>query len=193
MEETVQGISDAQAALYGGLGGGLLGGVFALLGVLIGLYGSRALRHFGEVECIPRLWKIEWWFSGRGAGPDTRSFVSVSTSSEARTAMRAQCQFKAEFFNEKEVPAGVTGMSLVFLKEGKPEVVHSLMAPNIQEYEGGMSIRGEFEAFTLQPREVFPVDLETGIHEEEQKENCLNATELNLGTMFSGARRSVRS
>lgn len=44
METTVlQGISDADAALYGGLGGGIAGGVLAVVGVLSGLFAERVL------------------------------------------------------------------------------------------------------------------------------------------------------
>lgn len=164
--------TEVQLALIGVLG--------TIAGTIVGLYGARWLRHSGKVECRPRLWEIEWWYLRQG-GLDTVPFTSVSTVSEARDTARAQCTFKAEFFNEKEVPAAVTDLALVFSKHGKAKIVHTLMAPNIQEYdEGGMSSEGELDAFTLQPREVFSVNLETGVHEQEEKVKLLECDRAEL-------------
>ena len=109
----------------------------------------------------------------QGSSFNTTGFDSVADVSHAREAMRVQCSFKAEFFNEKEVPVGVTDISLVFLKQGPPEIVHSLMAPEVQQYEGIINTKGEFDAFTLQLREVYAVNLETSIYDEDQKTKLL--------------------
>ena len=43
------------------------------------------------------------------------------------------------------------------------------MPPEVQEYEGIMSTKGELDTFTLQPREVYVINLEAGIYDEDQK------------------------
>jgi hypothetical protein len=43
---------EAQAALIGGMAGGVVGGVFTLLGVALGLFGERWVRNLAEVACV---------------------------------------------------------------------------------------------------------------------------------------------
>jgi hypothetical protein len=92
------GLSGAEAALYGGLGGGLIGGILALLGVVV----ERVLRFTGFLRSEVSEW--EWRF----VSGDTYNREVLSPDDEAATtAERVEFTFAVDLFNGRELPTGL--------------------------------------------------------------------------------------
>ena len=87
-------MSGATATLYGAV----IAGGFALLGVVVGLFGERWVRSWGDVRCEIDDWSIN---VGTSAGPE-----------ESRLDVR--------FLNEKELPVVVWDMGVEFYKGEEP-------------------------------------------------------------------------
>ena len=97
VEALLRGLSpEAQAAVIGGLAGGLVGGVFTIIGVFLGLIGEPLLRRRGKVRCdIARdAWQIQV------GTPETP----------------VESQFDVTFWNGKEIPIAVMGVRMEFYK-----------------------------------------------------------------------------
>jgi hypothetical protein len=100
----------------------ITGTVSALLGVALGLFGDRWLRHRGDVHC-----QIEGLGSAhhrQGAGA---AHFKVDQS------------VQVHFFNEKEVDTGLSEITVVFVHEGGEEVA---LGPEARGYETSTSPRG---------------------------------------------------
>jgi hypothetical protein len=97
VEALLRGLSpEAQAAVIGGVSGGLVGGVLAIIGVGLGLIGEPWLRRRGDVRCeiAGDAWQI---IQGTGAGP-------------------LESQFEVTFWNGKEIPIAVMRVRMEFYK-----------------------------------------------------------------------------
>jgi hypothetical protein len=97
VEALLRGLSpEAQAAVIGGLAGGLVGGVFTIIGVFLGLIGEPLLRRRGKVRCdIAR----DTWH------------IPVGTQETP-----VESPFEVTFWNGKEIPIAVMGVRMEFYK-----------------------------------------------------------------------------
>jgi hypothetical protein len=84
----------ATATLYGAL----IAGGFALLGVVVGLFGERWVRSWGNVRCDIEEWVIS---VGTSAGPE-------------------ESKLDVRFLNEKDLPVVVWEMRMEFYKGEEP-------------------------------------------------------------------------
>jgi hypothetical protein len=104
------GLSGAEAALYGGLGGGLIGGVLALLGVIV----ERVLRLTGFLHFEASEWEVKF-VSG-----DSWDREELSPDEAATSAERVEFSFAVDLFNGKEVPTGLRDIKVELVrKEGE--------------------------------------------------------------------------
>jgi hypothetical protein len=90
-------LTAVEAALYGGLGGGLIGGVLALLGVVV----ERLLRLAGRLrfECSGPSLKV---VTGPKGVP-----IEWTEVEEGMTVQGARYTLPVDLFNGKEVPIGL--------------------------------------------------------------------------------------
>jgi hypothetical protein len=109
VETSVRGMSDltaVEAALYGGLGGGLIGGVFALLGVVV----ERLLRQTGRLrfECSEPKLRAE-------VGPGLlKEWTEVD---EGMSVQGAHYILPVDLFNGKEVPTGLRDVRVDLIRD----------------------------------------------------------------------------
>ena len=93
--------SATEAAIIGGIAGGAAGGIFTVVGVLLGLFGERLVRRAGEVRCTVDNWYPQQTGPRPGGG---------ATSLERR--------LQVTFLNRKEIPITVWEMRVDFYREG---------------------------------------------------------------------------
>jgi hypothetical protein len=93
-----------------------------LLGVCLGLFGDRYLRHRGKVHC-----QVDD-FRGAGHGGEAGA-----------APFRVDQSIQVHFFNEKEVDTGLSEITVVFVFESGEEVV---LEPATRGYETSTSPRG---------------------------------------------------
>jgi hypothetical protein len=99
--------------LYGGLGGGLIGWVLALLGVLI----ERILRLTGFL----RFTASGWYRTFTEARNEWGDYKEVTPDEAAASAERVEYSFAVDLFNGKEVPTGLRDIKVELIrKEGDP-------------------------------------------------------------------------
>ena len=127
MEETTGRISETAAALYGGLGGGLIGGIFALLGTLGGLWLERRLRARGELRCqlagfIQGESLVERGGMTFSPAPDEEEAL-YSTGTSPRGTLRITWEFDLRFFNEKDEDTGLYDVSVAFVDDRGEEAI----------------------------------------------------------------------
>jgi hypothetical protein len=96
-----------------------------LLGVGLGLFGDRYLRHRGKVHC--QVAEADF-----GAAAHRRGLPSAPPFKVEQT-------IHVHFFNEKEVDTGLSGIAVVFVFENREEVV---LEPATRGYETSTSPRG---------------------------------------------------
>jgi hypothetical protein len=96
--------------------------VGTLLGVGLGLFGDRYLRHRGKVHC-----QVE----GFGAATHRRRAGAAP--------FRVEQSLHVHFFNEKEVDTGLSGITVVFVFESREEVI---LGPATRGYQTSTSPRG---------------------------------------------------
>lgn len=101
------GLSGAEAALYGGLGGGLIGGVLALLGVIV----ERVLRLTGFLRFEASEWEAKF-VSG-----DSWDREELSPDEAATSAERVEFSFAVDLFNGKEVPTGLRDIKVELVRK----------------------------------------------------------------------------
>jgi hypothetical protein len=94
-----------------------------LLGVGLGLFGDRYLRHRGKVHCQ---------VADFGASTHRRGAPSAPPFKVEQT-------IHVHFFNEKEVDTGLSGITVVFVFESREEVA---LGPATRGYETSTSPRG---------------------------------------------------
>ncbi len=99
------------------------GSVSALLGVVVGLFGDRWLRHRGDVYC--RMGPL-----GR---EDHRRAISGAPP------LKVNQKVQVHFFNDKEVDTGLSELAVVFVYESGEDIV---LGPETQGYETSTSPRG---------------------------------------------------
>jgi hypothetical protein len=107
-------MSDADAALYGGLGGGIAGGILAVMGVLLGLFAERILQRYGKLRCETAQFALQlvsdedvWDLSPQGMNTDWIA-----------EAQWVSYKFNIKFFNEKDARTGLRDVRVVFYGNG---------------------------------------------------------------------------
>ena len=90
------------AAVYGGL----VGGVIAMIGVLLGVLVERQLQWRGKVRCVVSDWNL--------------SFL------QAGELNQAMCSFEVNLFNEKPLATGLRDVRVVFVWDDGEEIVGRL-------------------------------------------------------------------
>lgn len=108
--------------------GAVIAGGFALLGVVVGLFGERWGRSWGDVRCDIEEWKIN---VGTSAGPE-------------------ESQFDVKFLNEKELPVVVWEMGMEFYKGEQP--LEEWACPTALFADEGTGNRGRVGPVNLPPR-----------------------------------------
>ena len=103
--------------------GGFLGIVGVVIGVALGLFGDRWLRHRGKVHCQVEGFGSTVHSGGTGALSPYMVVQSI----------------QVHFFNEKEVDTGLSELTVVFVFESGEEVV---LGPATGAYETSTSPRG---------------------------------------------------
>ena len=112
---------EVTAALYGALAGGavaVVGGVFATIGVLTGIFARRRLKERKRVRCVVSEWDM----------------------TEVQPLGWAACSFEIEMFNEKSTPTGLRGVRVEFLRDGKPPAVGRLRESASTEVLGVLNL-----------------------------------------------------
>jgi hypothetical protein len=94
-----------------------------LLGVGLGLFGDRYLRHRGEVRCQV----ADFGASAHRRGPASAPHLKVEQT------------IHVYFFNEKEVDTGLSGITVVLVFESREEVA---LGPATRDYQTSTSPRG---------------------------------------------------
>jgi hypothetical protein len=107
------GLSGTEAALYGGLGGGLIGGILALLGVIV----ERVLR----LVAFLRFEVYEWERKFTKARNDWGDYEEIMPEEAATLAKRVGYSLAVDLFNGKEVPTGLRDIKVALVrKDGEP-------------------------------------------------------------------------
>jgi hypothetical protein len=117
VEALLRGLSpEAQAAVIGGLAGGLVGGVFTIIGVFLGLIGEPLLRRRGKVRCdiVRDTWQI------LVGTPETP----------------VESPFEVTFWDGKEIPIAVMGVRMEFYKGRK--MLEEWARPDLRFTTGGI-------------------------------------------------------
>lgn len=112
---------EVTAALYGALAGGVVavvGGVFATIGVLTGMFARRRLKERKRVRCVVSEWDM----------------------TEVEPLGWAACSFEIEMFNEKSAPTGLRGVRVEFLRNGKPPAIGRLRESASTEVLGVLNL-----------------------------------------------------
>jgi len=121
-KEEVRGMSsEATAALYGALAGGVIaivGVALATVGVLVGVLIERRLRENKKVRCVASGWEM----------------------TEAEPLGWAACSFEVELFNERPSPTGLRGVCVEFLRDGGQPTVGRLRLPASTEVLGVLNL-----------------------------------------------------
>jgi len=151
---------------------GIFGVGGTLLGVVLGLFGERWVRTWGEVRCDMR------WSVGRGAGGvDSPGGVEVQ-----------ERQLQATFLNRKDVPVTVWDMRVELYKGGKPLDAQERPYLEFAGPRGGR--RPSFELTTLHPR--IPVShtviVSPGHNEYERQRAAEEADRIEFVAVIEGAK-----
>jgi hypothetical protein len=164
VEEGVRGVSDltgVEAALYGGLGGGLIGGVFALLGVVV----ERLIQRYGRIRCVMEPIEIYTSESPEDVYPLRRLPVPADylPAPDAGTyndyaEPLVRCSIKAKMFNEKEARTGLRDVVLVF--DGSPPLESSMKDRSTRRDTASGIRMDELEKVNLPSREWIVLSLE---------------------------------
>ena len=124
---------------------GVLGIVGAVVGVMVGLFGERWLRRWGEVEC--RIEKGDWYVErDRGGG------------------VVKERRLRVAFLNRKELPVTLWGVRIEFSKGGEPLEEWARPLVRLVKEPGSIAderITDELGAVTLPPH--IPVPLEFSV------------------------------
>jgi hypothetical protein len=132
-------------------------GAFTLLGVVLGLFGERWVRRWGDVQC--RI-KEDDWYVPEGAYPRVGDIPR-------------ERRLRVMFRNGKELPVTVWDMRVEFYKRGRPlEEWAEWARPRVQLVEESGNI-SELRAVILPPH--IPVSLEIrvtplGAHDTDQEQ-----------------------
>jgi hypothetical protein len=134
-------MSAAQASLYGGLGGGLIGGMFALIGVLGGLLLERKLRSWGEIRCS--LGYYNHYHQTRSGNIKAAPANWRELRGEELENIAGVHQLRIRFFNDKDEATGLADITVVFVgKDGREVVPRRAMRnpdfPATSDERGGM-------------------------------------------------------
>jgi hypothetical protein len=109
IRRVTQGLSGAEAALYGAL----IAGAFTLLGVVV----ERVLRLVGFL----RFEAYEWERKFTGALNNRNEYPEVEPAQAAAAAERVDYRFSIDLFNGKEIPTGLRDIKVVLIREdGEP-------------------------------------------------------------------------
>lgn len=112
---------EVTAALYGALAGGavaVVGGIFAVMGILVVMFARRRLKERKMVRCVVSEWDM----------------------TEVEPLGWAACSFEVEMFNEKASPTGLRGVCVEFLRDGKRAAVGRLRKPASTEVLGVLNL-----------------------------------------------------
>jgi hypothetical protein len=101
---------ETEAAIIGGISGGLVGGIFTVIGGVVVLFWERRVRARGEVECLigDEDNKHDW------------SAESSEFSAQHNRNIVLERRLEVLFLNGKDLPVTVLDMKVRFYKEGKP-------------------------------------------------------------------------
>jgi hypothetical protein len=89
--------SQAAAAIYGGL----VGGVLAMIGVLAGMLLESRLQRRGKLRCVVSDWEL----------------------TEVGSLGQAFCSFEVYLFNERLLATGLRDVSVVFYRDGEEGLI----------------------------------------------------------------------
>lgn len=107
----MSGISGIQAALYGGLGGGLIGGVFAVIGVVV----DRLLRLTGRLRFAASVSSL--MLTGVEDAEGYERSVPLAEADEKTEAGGSLYVFEIDLFNGMEVPTGLRRVRVELVRD----------------------------------------------------------------------------
>jgi hypothetical protein len=157
----VNELTGAEAALYGGLGGGLVGGVLALLGVVV----ERLLRLTGRLRGMAS--KPSFTLIGAMDEMGRQTPVDLLDADETTDADAVEYRFAIDLFNGKEVPTGLRDVRVVFVHSGGD---HHTSTPN--DLETGRQLSGrlmidELKVINIPPRQFVRKEMQGYFGKEE--------------------------
>ncbi len=104
-------MSPEAAAILGGVAGGLVGGLFALGGVLLG----AVMRRVGRVHCEVRGWRVVPLLREETGG---YRHIGANESVPFCYDGPANCYFRVYFFNERDLDTALLDVGVAFRWEG---------------------------------------------------------------------------
>ena len=151
---------------------GVFGVVGTLLGVVLGLFGERWVRTWGEVRC-----DIRWSVGGSAGSVDSPGGVEVQ-----------ERQLQATFLNRKDVPVTIWGMRVDFYKGGK--LLNDEERPNLEFAGSRGGRRPVFDLTTLHPRipATLTVFVSPGHNEDRRQRAVEDADRIEFVAVIEGAK-----
>jgi hypothetical protein len=144
---------------------GVFGIAGAVVGAVVGLFGERWVRRWGDVRCVM---KDDDWYVPDGAYPPG-------------SGIPRERRLRVTFLNGKELPATVLGLRVEFYKGG--ELLEEWARPRVQLVEegGNTSEISELRPVSLPPHIPVPLEIRVislGPHDtDEQNTARLRALE----------------
>lgn len=108
--------TEATAAVYGAL----VGGVLAIFGVLAGMFVARYLERRVVLRCVISGWELTFLEGGPLGDGEEAAFPGVD---------QAEYSFEVAIFNEDRLPTGLRGVCAALLRDDERELICDLEDP----------------------------------------------------------------